>query len=99
MPCPISAGHDQAGEDLPRVAGAAEGFPCDGNRVGMSSAGDGQRAPEMSQSTLTVPGMNKPPGRYDVTVRVASDDGHPLPDPAAFAAAASRTASAMNARP
>ena len=26
---------------------------------------------------LTVPGMNKPPGRYDVTVRVARDDGHP----------------------
>ena len=96
MPCPISAGHDQAGEDLPRVAGAAEGFPCDGNRAGMSSAGDGQRAPEMSHITLTVPGMNKPPGRYDVTVRVAGDDGH-LTGPAAFAAAASRAASAMNA--
>jgi hypothetical protein len=40
--------------------------------------------------------MNKPPGRYDVTVRVARDDGHPA-DPAAFAAAASRAASAMNA--
>jgi hypothetical protein len=35
----------------------------DGNRVGMSSAGDGQRAAEMSHLTLTVPGMNKPPGR------------------------------------
>jgi hypothetical protein len=45
----------------------------------------------------TVPGMNKPYGRYDVTVRVARDDSHPLPDPAAFAAAASRAASGMKA--
>jgi len=43
-----------------------------------------------------VPGMNKPPGRYDVTVRVAKDDGH-SPDPAAFAAAASQAASRVNA--
>jgi hypothetical protein len=41
-------------------------------------------------------GMNNPPGRYDVTVRVAGDDGHP-PDPAAFAVAASRAASSSNA--
>jgi hypothetical protein len=26
---------------------------------------------------LTVPGRSKPPGRYDVTVRAAKDDGHP----------------------
>ena len=50
----------------------------------------------MSHITLTVPGMSKPPSRYDVTVRVAKDDGHPL-DPAAFAAAASRAASSVNA--
>jgi hypothetical protein len=50
---------------------------------------------EMSHLRLTVPGMNKPPGRYDVTVRVARD-GH-LPDPAAFAVAASRAASSRNA--
>ena len=50
----------------------------------------------MSHITLTVPGMNKPPSRYDVTVRVAKDDGHP-PDPAAFAAAASRAASSTTA--
>ena len=50
----------------------------------------------MSHITLTVPGMNKPPGRYDVTVRVAGDDGH-SPDPAAFAVAASQAASSMNA--
>jgi hypothetical protein len=56
----------------------------------------GQRAPRMSHITLTVPGMNKPPGRYDVTVRVAKDDGH-SPDPAAFAAAASQAASRVNA--
>ena len=41
-------------------------------------------------------GMTKPPGRYDVTVRVARDDGHP-PGPAAFAVAASRAASSRNA--
>jgi hypothetical protein len=51
---------------------------------------------KMSYITLTVPGINKPPSRYDVTVRVAKDDGHP-PDPAAFAAAGSRAASSMNA--
>ena len=31
--------------------------------------------------------MNKPPGRYEVTVLVAKDDGH-QPDPATFAVAA-----------
>ena len=77
------------------VAGAAEGFPRDGNRAGTSLAGVGQRAPGISHSALTVPGMNKPP-RYGVTVRVARDDGHP-PDPAAFAVAAGRAASNMNA--
>jgi len=40
--------------------------------------------------------MDNPPGRYEVTVRVDKDDGHSLPDPAAFAAAASRAASSMN---
>jgi hypothetical protein len=45
---------------------------------------------------LPVPGMDKPPSRYDVTVRVAKDDGHP-PDPAAFAAAASKATSSSNA--
>jgi hypothetical protein len=33
------------------VAGAAEGLPCDVNRVGASVASDGQQAPEMSHST------------------------------------------------
>ncbi len=55
----------------------------------------------MSGTTHTVLGMNKPPGRYEVTVRVAPDDGHP-PDPARFAvtvgkAASSRTASVVSA--
>jgi hypothetical protein len=50
----------------------------------------------MSYTTLTVPGMNEPPSRYHVTVRVASDDGRP-PDPAAFAAAASQGTSGRNA--
>jgi hypothetical protein len=50
------------------AAGAAEGFPCDGDHVGASLAGDGQQAPEMSHITPTVPDMDNPPGRYDVTV-------------------------------
>ena len=33
-------------------------------------------APGMSHFMLRVPGMDKPPSRYDVTVRVAKDDGH-----------------------
>jgi hypothetical protein len=41
-------------------------------------------------------GHGKPPSRYDVTVRVAKDDGH-FPDPATFAAAASTAASSRNA--
>ena len=40
--------------------------------------------------------MDKPPSRYDVTVRVGKDDGH-QPDPAAFAAVASQAASSRNA--
>ena len=51
----------------------------------------------MSRTTLMVPGMDKPPSRYDVTVRVDRDDGHSLPDPAAFAVAASWAASSVNA--
>jgi len=50
----------------------------------------------MSYITLTVPGMNEPPSRYDVTIRVASNDGR-QPDPAAFAAAARQAASGRNA--
>ena len=50
----------------------------------------------MSHIAPTVRDMNKSLGRYDVTVRVAGDDGHPA-DPAAFAVAASRAASTMNA--
>ncbi len=43
-----------------------------------------------------VPVMDKPPSKYDVTVRVAKDDGHST-DPATFAAAASTAASSRNA--
>ena len=43
-----------------------------------------------------VPGMDKPPSRYDVTLRVAKDDGH-CPDPATFAAAASTAALSRSA--
>ncbi len=50
----------------------------------------------MSYTTFTVPDMNEPPSRYDVTVRVAKDDGR-QPDPAAFAVAASEAASSRNA--
>ena len=75
---------------------AVEPFPWDGNPVGTSLAGDGQQTPEISHITPKVPDMDNPPSRYDVTVRVAKDDGH-SPDPAAFAAAASQAASSMNA--
>ena len=40
--------------------------------------------------------MDKPPSKYDVTVRVGKDDGH-QPDPATFAIAASTAASRRNA--
>ena len=40
--------------------------------------------------------MDKPPSGYEVTVRVAKDDGDP-PDPAVFAVAASKAASSRNA--
>ena len=40
--------------------------------------------------------MDKPPSRYDVTVRVAKDDDH-SPDPATFAAAANKATSSRNA--
>ena len=43
-----------------------------------------------------VPVMDKPPSRYDVTVRATQDDGH-CPDPATFAAAASTAASRRSA--
>jgi hypothetical protein len=50
----------------------------------------------MSYTALTVPGVNKPPSRYHVTVRVASDDGR-QPDPAAAAVAARHAASGRSA--
>ena len=40
--------------------------------------------------------MDKPPNRYDVTVRVAKDDDQPA-DPAAFAVAVNKAASSWNA--
>jgi hypothetical protein len=43
-----------------------------------------------------VPVMDKPPSSYDVTVRIAKDDDQ-LPDPATFAAAASKAAASRNA--
>ncbi len=52
--------------------------------------------PEMSDAGLTVPGMNEPPSRYDVTVTVARDGGY-LPDPAEFAGAAEQAASSRAA--
>ena len=54
----------------------------------------------MSLTSPTVPDMDEPPSRYDVTVRVADDDGH-QPSPASFAtagrAASSRNASVVSA--
>ena len=45
----------------------------------------------MSETGRTVPDMNEPLGRYDVTVTVACDGGSG-PDPATYAAAAARAA-------
>ena len=50
----------------------------------------------MSCTTLMVPGMDEPPSRYEVTVRVAKDDDQPA-DPATFAVAANKAASIRNA--
>jgi hypothetical protein len=49
----------------------------------------------MSLASGSVPGMDEPPSRYDVTVWVAKEDGH-QPDQAAFAAAASQATSGRN---
>ena len=61
--------------------------------AGTTAAND-LTAPEMSLPPA-MPGMGKPPSRYDVTVRVGKDDGH-QPDPAAFAAATSQAAPGRN---
>ena len=50
----------------------------------------------MSLTSLTVRDMTKPHSRYDVTIRVAEQDGY-QPDPAAFAVIASQAASSRNA--
>jgi len=50
----------------------------------------------MSHTTLTLPHMNEPPRRHDVTIRVAREAGRHT-DPAAFAAAASQAAAGRNA--
>jgi hypothetical protein len=50
----------------------------------------------MSDTGLTVPDMIEPPRRYDVTVTVDRDCGYP-PNPADFAVAAERAASARAA--
>jgi hypothetical protein len=50
----------------------------------------------MSHTTLTVPHMNEPPRRHDITIRVAKEVGRRT-DPAAFAAAASQAAAGRDA--
>src|SRR4051794_19518917 len=50
----------------------------------------------MSDTTLTVPGMDEPPRRHDITIRIATRPGR-QPDPAAFAVTASRAAAALQA--
>ena len=50
----------------------------------------------MSDTGLTVPDMIESPRRYDVTVTVDRDGGHP-PNPADFAVAVERAASARAA--
>jgi hypothetical protein len=63
---------------------------------GQESASHPGIGPEMSHTTLTVPGINEPPRLHDVTTRVAKETGHHR-DPAAFAAEASRAATGRNA--
>jgi hypothetical protein len=50
----------------------------------------------MSHTALTVPGMNEPLRRHDITIRVPTEAGR-RPDPAAFAVTASQAAAARNA--
>jgi hypothetical protein len=50
----------------------------------------------MPETGHTVPDMNEPPCRYDVTVTVERD-GNSRPDPAAFTAAANRAARSRSA--
>ena len=50
----------------------------------------------MSHTTFTVPHMNEPPRRHDITVRVAKEAGRQA-DPAAFTAAASQAAAGRDA--
>ena len=50
----------------------------------------------MSHTTFTVPHMNEPPRRHDITIRVAKDAGRHT-DPATFADAASQAAAARDA--
>jgi hypothetical protein len=50
----------------------------------------------MSYITLTVPHMNEPRRRHDITIRVAKEPGRHT-DPATFAAAASNAAAGRHA--
>ena len=50
----------------------------------------------MSYTTFTVPNMNEPPRRHDITIRVAKQAGRHT-DPATFAAAASQAAAGRDA--
>ena len=52
--------------------------------------------PKISHTALTVPFMNEPPRRHDITIRVATEAGR-QPDPAAFAVTASRAAACRDA--
>ena len=79
-----------------RTAGLGDAAPSPFPRWSAARELVAGSAPEISFTAPTVPGIEKPPSRYDVTVRVGKDDGH-QPDPAAFAAAASRAASSRNA--
>ena len=78
---------------MPLLLTAARDFPADP----WSGAHGGFRglraypARKMSETGLTVPDMNEPLSRYNMTVTVGGDGGH-LPDPAKFAAAADQAA-------
>ena len=65
-------------------------------RRGSSTRLPTSSAPENVTYHPTMPGMNKPPSRYEVIVRVAQSDGH-QPGPATFAVAVGTAASSRNA--
>jgi hypothetical protein len=78
---------------MPLMLTAVRSFPAE-IRDPVLTAAQGIKSissAEMSETGLTVPDMNEPLSRYNITVTVGCDGGY-LPDPAAFAVAADQAA-------